>query len=77
MEYKLTSTAVEQVIACALVTQRARVGSPVGTSFLGDVSSGFFLTCKTNVRKLSAPKVLEYHLAIIIIHTHSLRAPMT
>ena len=45
------STAVEQVVACALVTQRARVRSPVGTSFLGDVFSGFFLTCKMNVRK--------------------------
>ena len=29
------STAVEQVVACALVTQRARVRSPVGTGFLG------------------------------------------
>ena len=25
---------------------------PVGTSFLGEVFSGFFLTCKINVRKL-------------------------
>ena len=46
------STAVEQVVACALVTQRVRVRSPVGTSFLGAVFSGFFLTCKTNVGKL-------------------------
>ena len=46
------SSAVEQVVACALVTQRARVRSPVGTSFLGEVFSGFFLTCKTNVSKL-------------------------
>ena len=29
--------------------------------------SWFFLTCKTNVRKLWAPKVPEYHLAVIII----------
>ena len=53
--YKLISfesTAVEQVIAFELVTQRARVRSPVGTGFLGEVFSGFFLTCKTNVRKL-------------------------
>ena len=48
----LESTAMEQVVVCALVTQRARVRSPVGTCFLGDVFSGFFLTCKTNVRKL-------------------------
>ena len=47
-----SSIAVEQVVACALVTQRARVRFPVGTSFLGEVFSGFFITCKTNVRKL-------------------------
>ena len=46
------STALEQVVACALVTQRARVRSPVGTGFRGEVFSGFFLTCKRNVRKL-------------------------
>ena len=48
----LGSTALEQVVACVLVTQRARVRSPVGTGFLGEVFLGFFLTCKTNVRKL-------------------------
>ena len=48
----LGSTAVGQAEACVLVTQRAWVRSPVGTSFLGEVFSGFFLTCKTNVRKL-------------------------
>ena len=61
---------MEQVVACALVTQRARVRSPVGTRFVGEVFSGFFLTCKTNVRKLWAHNVPEYHLAIIIIHHH-------
>ena len=30
----------------------------------------FFLTCKTNVGKLYASKVPEYHLAIIIIIIH-------
>ena len=65
-----TSTAVEQVVACALVTQRARVRSPVGTSCLGEVFSGFFLACKMNVRKLQTPNVPEYHLAIIIIPPH-------
>ena len=46
-------TAVEQVVACALVTQRARVRFPVGTGFLGEVFFwGFSLTCKTNVGKL-------------------------
>ena len=46
------STAVDQVEACASVMQRAQVRFPVGTSFLGEVFSGFFLTCKTYVRKL-------------------------
>ena len=47
-----TVTAVGQAVACAPVTQRARVRSLIGTSFLGEVFLGFFLTCKTNVRKL-------------------------
>ena len=50
------STAVDQVVACAPVTQRAWVRSPVGTSFLGEVFSGVFLSCKTNVGKLWAPR---------------------
>ena len=70
------STAMGQVVACAPVTQRARVRFPVGTSFLGEVFSGFFLTCKTCQEALG-PKAPEYHLAIIIIHNHSLREPMT
>ena len=74
----MVSTAVGQSVACAPVTQRARVRSPVGTSCLGEVFSGFFLTCKTIVGKLQAPKVPEYHLAIIIITiNHSLRTSMT
>ena len=47
--YLIKPTAVEQTIACAPVTQQVR--SPVGTSFLAEVFSGFFLTCKTNVKK--------------------------
>ena len=35
------STAVDQVVACAPVTQRARVRSPVGTTFLGEVFRDF------------------------------------
>ena len=67
-----------QALACVPVMQRARVRSPVGTSFLGEVFLGFFLTCKSNVRKLQAHKVPEYHLAIIIIITHhSLRVTIT
>ena len=38
----MLSTSVEQVVACVLVTQRARVRSPVGTSFLGEVFRGFY-----------------------------------
>ena len=49
-----SSTAVEQTVTCAPITQRVRVRSPVGTSFLAEVFSGVFLTCKTNVRKLWA-----------------------
>ena len=48
----LQCTAVEQAVACTPVTQRARVRSPVGSSFLGETFSRFFLTCKTNVKKL-------------------------
>ena len=65
------STTVEQVVACALVTQRARVRSPVGTGYLGEVFSGFFLTYKANLRKLQASKVPEYHLALVIIIPYS------
>ena len=43
------STAVCQVVACAPVTQRARVRSPVGTSFLG----GVFRSFSSPVRQMS------------------------
>ena len=46
------STAVDQAVACAHVTQRARVRSPVAISFLGEVFLVLFLVCKTNVKKL-------------------------
>ena len=48
----LKVTAVGQAAACASVTQRVRDRSQVGTGFLGEVFSVFFLTCKTNVGKL-------------------------
>ncbi|PSN36487.1 hypothetical protein C0J52_25514, partial [Blattella germanica] len=38
-----------------------------GASFLGEVFLGFFLTHKTNVRKIYAQTVPRHHLAIIII----------
>ena len=46
------STAVDQAVACAPVTQLAQVPSLVRTSFLGEVLFGGFLNCKVNVRKL-------------------------
>ena len=54
--YSVTLGAVGQAVACAPVTQRARIRSPVGTSFLGEVFSGFFLTYKTNVRSFRPPR---------------------
>ena len=65
------STAVGQSAACAPVTQRARVRSPVGTSFMGEVFTGFFLTCKTNVgsfRPPRSPNIIWPSLSSIIIH---------
>ena len=41
---------MEQVVACALVTQRARVRSPVGTGFLSEV---FFRGFSSPVRQIS------------------------
>ena len=43
------STAVELAVACAPVTQGARVRSPVGTTFLG----GFFRGFSSSVRQTS------------------------
>ena len=74
----LESTAVEQVVACPLVTQRARVRSPVGTSFLGEV---YFRGFSSPVRRMSgsfrptrSPNIIWPSLSSIFI---SLRAPMT
>ena len=71
MEREIWSTAVEQVVACALITQRARVRSPVGTSFLGEVFSGF----SSPVRQMSGsfrpprfPNIIWPSLSSILIH---------
>ena len=40
-QYSVPSTTVGQTAACMPVTQRARVRSPVRTSFLGEVFQGF------------------------------------
>ena len=45
----MSSTAVDQEVACASVTQRARVRSPAGTSFLGEV----FRVFSSSVRQMS------------------------
>ena len=71
------STAVGQVVACAPVTHRARVRSWVGTSFLGEVFFRDFPHLSDKFQEALGPKVPEYHLAIILIANHSLRAPMT
>ena len=60
------STAVEQAVACAPVTERTRVLSAVGTSFLGGVFPGFSSFVR-HVGKLQAYKIPEYHLTVIII----------
>ena len=62
---------MELEVTCAPVPQRAWVRSTVGTGFLGEVFSGYFLTCKTKIRKLYAPTFPEYHLAVIIILSYS------
>ena len=58
-------TAVELTVACAPVTQPARVRSPAGTRFLGEVFRGF----SSPVRQMSGSLRLlwfsKYHLAIV------------
>ena len=51
-----SSTALGQAVVYVPVTQRAHVRSLIETSFLGEVFLGFFLICKTDVRKLYAPR---------------------
>ena len=71
--YLKVYTAVEQVVACALVTQRARVRSQVGTGFLVEVFSGFFLTCKQmsgNFRPPRSPNIIwpsssSFHIRLV------------
>ena len=58
---------MEQAIASAPVTQRARVLSPVGTSFLGEFFSGFSSPVRQMSGNFRPTWFSEYHLAIIII----------
>ena len=66
-----SSTAVEQVVACALVTQRARVRSPVGTGFLSEVFLGISLPVRQMSGNFRPPRSPEYHLAVVIIIPYS------
>ena len=54
--FYLPSTAVEQVVACALVTQRDRVRSPVGTGFLGEVFRGFSSPVRQMIGNFRPPR---------------------
>ena len=71
------STSVGQAVACAALTQRARIRFPVGISFLGEVFRGFSSPVRQMSESFRPPWFPEYHLAIIITHHLSLRAPMT
>ena len=51
-KFAMEDLPLSRIVALVPVTQRARVRSPVETSFLGMVFPGCFLTCKTNVRKI-------------------------
>ena len=62
-------TAVEHVVACALVTQRARVRSPVGTSFLGEGFSSPVRQMSGSVRPTRSPNIIWPSLSSsLIIH---------
>ena len=78
-KYILLCSAVGQAVECTPVTQRARVRSPVRTSFLGEV---FFRGFTSSVRQMSgsfrpprSPNIIWPSFSSSIIH--SLRAPMT
>ena len=53
------STTVGRAVSCMPIMQQAPVQSPVGTSFLGEVFSRFFLTCKTNVCSCNVELLLK------------------
>ena len=52
---QLKSTAVDQAVACAPVTLRVRVRSPVGTSSMGEVLFGIFPHLPDKCREVSGP----------------------
>ena len=66
------STAVAQTVACAPIMQWARVRSPVGTSFLGEVFSGFFSPVGQMSGRFGPPRSPNFiwpSLSSIIIHS--------
>ena len=61
---------MEQVVACALVTQRARVRSPVGTGFLGEVFSSPVRQMSGNFRPPRSPNIIwpsssSFHIRLV------------
>ena len=64
------STTVEQVVACALVTQRAWILSPVGTGFLGEVFSSPVRQMSGNFRPPRSPNIIwplysSFHIRLV------------
>ena len=67
----LLSTAVGQAVTCAPVSQRARVRSPVGISFLGEVFLVFFSPVRQMSGSFRPPRsrnIIWPSLSSIIIH---------
>ena len=60
LEKPVESTAAEQVVACALVTQRARVRSLVGISFMGEVFSGFSSPVRQMLKSFRPPSQISF-----------------
>ena len=63
---------MEQVVACALLTQRARVRPPVGTGFLGEVFRGFSSPVRQmsgNFRPPRSPNIIwsssSFHIRLV------------
>ena len=67
------STAVGQAVACAPVTQRARVRSQVGTSFLGEVFSSPVRQISGSVKPPRSPNIIFPSLSSFITGANDLR----
>ena len=75
--FKYLYTAAGQAVACAPVTQRARVRSPVGICFLGEVFIGVFPHLQDKCREALGPprslNVIWPSLSSIIMDANNLR----